>query len=81
MKKYYIEILREIRRREQAEELPPLMKELAQAVLGKDTASSVNNALNALQRSGLIRREWNCARSIQTTDKGREFLASQNNER
>lgn len=81
MKNYYVETLKEIQRREQNNELPPFMKDLALAVLGNNNPSSISNALNALERQGLITRGFNEPRSTRLTDKGRAFLKAQNNER
>jgi len=81
MKQYYIEVLREILRKEQDDELRPTMKELSATIMNSTNPSSINNAFNTLQRQGLITREYYIPRSIRITDKGRAFLKAQNNDR
>ncbi len=73
MKSKIIAVLQALKAYEDKNENRPTLQELAWAI-GYEHASSVVSDLNMLERHGYVTRELRKARSLRTTEAGREFL-------
>jgi len=81
MKSKCIDVLRALKEYEDKNQggLRPSLKELAWAI-EHEHASSVVGSVNMLERYGYITRELSKTRTIKTTETGRKFLESINDE-